>query len=406
MAAITVPIYLDNAATTPLAPSVLAAIQAELEHSYANPASTHTPGRQAAQSVAKARTTVAQLIGANAQEIVWTSGATEANNLAIKGVADFYHRQQRKPGHIITTHTEHKAVVDPVRDLEKQGWRVTWLAVDAKGHINLSALSEAACPDTALISLMHVNNEIGVIHDIPAVAELARQHGITLHVDAAQSLGKLPVDVNTLGVDLLAMSAHKFNGPKGIGALYVRQRPKARLLAQIHGGGHEQNLRSGTLAPHQIAGFAAACDLAGSDRRVQQTQIAHLRDMLWNKLQTLPGIIRNGCTDRSVAGILNVSIPGVDGEALLAAVTGGEDALAVSSGSACSAARAESSYVLRALGRPSELAGASLRLSLGRFNTERDVNVAAEKIIFEVKRLRALSPVWANTPTITLADAV
>lgn len=401
----TAPIYLDNAATTPLAPSVLAAMQAELEQCYANPASSHALGRQAAQGVSQARLTVAQLVGASAQEIVWTSGATEANNLAIKGVADFYARQQRKPGHIITAHTEHKAVVDPVRDLEKQGWRVTWLAPDAKGHINLSVLSEAICPDTALISLMHVNNEVGVIHDIAAVGALARQHGITLHVDAAQSLGKLPVDVNTLGVDLLSMSAHKLNGPKGIGALYVRQRPKARLLAQIHGGGHEQNLRSGTLVPHQIAGFAAACALAGSDRAAQQTYMAHLRDVLWHKLQTLPEIVRNGCADQTVAGILNVSVSGVDGEALLAGVTGGENALAVSSGSACSAARAESSYVLRALGRPSELAGASLRLSLGRFNTQEDVDVAAEKILFEVQRLRALSPLWTDEPATDLADA-
>ncbi len=387
-------IYLDNAATTALAPAVLSAMQTQLEKCYANPASTHGPGRNAAQVVAQARTQVANLIQARPEEIVWTSGATEANNLAIKGVADFHHRQQRKPGHIITARTEHKAVIDPVRDLESRGWRVTWLNVDAGGRIDVPALAQVLTHDTALISVMHVNNEIGVIQDISAIARLARENDITLHVDAAQSLGKLPIDVDALGVDLLSMSAHKLHGPKGVGALYVRQRPKARLLAQIQGGGHEQGLRSGTLAPHQIVGFAAACTLAGSDMAEEQGRIATLRNDLWGKLKTLPGLIRNGNGEKTVAGILNISVEGVDGEALLAAVTGGEQALAVSSGSACSAARAESSYVLRALGRTPELAGASLRLSLGRFSTQADVDIAADKISWEVNRLRALSPLW------------
>lgn len=405
----TSPIYLDNAATTAVAPSVIAAMQAQLGGNYANPASAHELGRQAAEYVAEARATVAHSLKAQAAEIVWTSGATEANNLAIKGVADFYERQHRKPGHIITVRTEHKAVIDPVRDLEARGWQVSWLDVDACGRIDLQALQQEIGASTALISVMHVNNETGVIQDISGVADVINQanqsghaqpQGITFHVDAAQSLGKLEIDVDALGVDLMSLSAHKLHGPKGIGALYVRQRPKARLTPQIHGGGHEQGLRSGTLAPHQIVGFAAACALAEENRAAQQHYIASVRDTLWQTLNELPGVTRNGHSTQTVAGLLNVSFAGVDGEALLAAVNGGEQPLAVSSGSACSAARAESSYVLRALGRDTALAAASLRLSIGRFNTAQEIALAAEKICYEVTRLRALNPLWPHNDSV------
>lgn len=396
-------VYLDNAATTALDPAVLDIMRTQLQQCYANPASTHAPGRAAAVVVERARQQVADLIYAQPQEIVWTSGATEANNLAIKGAAEFYQRQQRKPGHMITACTEHKAVLDPIRDLESQGWRVTWLDVDANGRVDIQVLRQAIAVDTVLISIMHVNNEIGVIQNIAAIGALARESGITLHVDGAQSLGKLPIDMGDLGVDLFSMSAHKIHGPKGVGALFVRQHPKARLLAQIHGGGHESGLRSGTLAPHQVAGFGAACARAAQLRESEQHRIAALRDGLWQKLACLPDVVRNGAGDDAVAGILNISVGGVEGEALLAAVTGGEQALAISSGSACSAARVESSYVLRALGRSSGLAAASLRVSLGRFNTAEDVKIAANKITYEVQRLRALSPLWQTESSTVVA---
>lgn len=391
------PVYLDNAATTAPDPSVLQAMYAQLQSCYANPASAHAPGRAAAAVVAQARQQVAALIHAQAEEIVWTSGATEANNLAIKGVAGFYSRQHRKPGHLVTVCTEHKAVIDPVRELELQGWRATWLGVDGQGRIDMAALEQAIGADTALISIMQVNNETGVIQDIAAIAALARARGTTLHVDGAQSSGKLTIDVNTLGVDLFSMSAHKLHGPKGVGALYVRSRPKARLNAQIHGGGHESGLRSGTLAPHQLVGFGVACACAHERQGSEQHRLAGMRESLWQELAGLPGVLRNGEAGNTVAGILNVSIEGVDGEALLAAVTGGQQALAVSSGSACSAARAESSYVLRALGRSPALAAASLRISLGRFNTDEDIHTAACKITREVQRLRELSPLWQDS---------
>jgi len=393
-----VTIYLDNAATTPLDPAVREAMLAHLgtEDGFANPASEHAPGDAAAEAVEAAREQVAATVGAEPAEIVFTSGATEANNLAIKGVADFH---RRDGGHIVTARTEHKSVIDSVRHLESCGWRVTWLDVDAGGRLDLDALADALRQDTVLVSVMHVNNEIGVIQDIAAIGAICRERGVTFHVDAAQSLGKLPIDVEAVGADLVSLSAHKLHGPKGIGALYVRRRPRARLLPQIHGGGHERGMRSGTLPTHQIVGMGAACRIADERRTKEQARIAALRDRLWAEIVALPEVWRNGDPEHAVAGILNVSVSGVDGEALLAGLTG-DDGLAVSSGSACTSAGAESSYVLRALGRTTALAGASIRFSLGRFTNEADVDAAACRLIAEVERLRGLSPRWGQSAAV------
>jgi len=390
-----VTIYLDNAATTPLDPAVRDAMLAQLgtEAGYANPASEHASGYAAAEAVEAAREQVATTLNAGPAEILFTSGATEANNLAIKGVADFH---RRDGGHIVTARTEHKSVIDSVRHLESRGWRVTWLDVDAGGRLDLDALADALREDTVLVSVMHVNNEIGVIQDIAGIGAICRERGVTFHVDAAQSLGKLPLDVDTIGADLVSLSAHKLHGPKGVGALYVRRRPRARLLPQIHGGGHERGMRSGTLPTHQIVGMGAACRLARERMLEEQARIGALRDRLWDGIAALPDVRRNGDPEHSIAGILNVSVPGVDGESLLAALTGDDDGLAVSSGSACTSVGAESSYVLRALGRSPALAGASIRFSLGRFTTEADIDAAARRFVAEVERLRALSPLWAR----------
>jgi cysteine desulfurase len=391
-------IYLDNAASAPLDAAVREAMLPYLKGG-ANPVSDHEPGRAAARAVEAAREQVAALIGAQADEIVWTSGATEANNLAIAGAAAF----ARRPGRIVTVTTEHKAVLDPIRRLGRAGWRVTELGVDARGRLDLDRLAAAVGDDTVLVSVMHVNNETGVIQDLAAVGERLRDTGVTFHVDAAQSLGKLPLAVQVLGADLISLSAHKLHGPQGVGALYVRRRPRARIAPVRYGGGHEQGLRPGTVPVHQVAGMGAACAIA-SDRMVdEQAAIAGRRDRLWKRLNELPGVRRHGDPEYTVAGILNVGFEGVHGEALLAGFTLGEPALAVSSGAACSDARAGSSHVLRAMGVPPEPAAASVRFSLGRFTTDDEIERAADRVIAEVTRLRNLAPSQATRPAAEVA---
>lgn len=383
------PIYLDYAATTPVDPRVVEVMLRCLgpQGLFANAASTHALGRAAARQVELARAQLATLIGAEPEEIVFTSGATEANNLAIRGVAQF---QRGRGRHIVTCKTEHKSVVDPCRQLEKEGWRVTWLKPQADGLLDLAELEAALAADTVLVALMHANNETGVIQDIAAVSRLTRARGISLLVDATQSVGKLPLDLRSLEVDLLSCSAHKLYGPKGVGALYVRRQPRARLQPLMFGGGHERGLRPGTLATHQLAGFGEACRIAQCEMQDEQARIAGLRDRLWAGLAGLPALWRNGHAQQGLAGILNVSFGGVDGEALLADL----DGLCVSSGSACTSASAEPSYVLRALGRSDELAQSSLRFSLGRWTTVAEVDSAIGQVTASLARLRALSPLW------------
>ncbi len=381
-------IYLDYASTTPVAQEVVDAMLPWLRQNYGNPASaTHVFGQRAMQAVGHAREQLAALIGADPREILWTSGATESNNLAIKGAAQAHNGRGR---HLITLKTEHKSVVDCHRQLEESGWRVTWLKPGSDGVLDLAEFEAALAADTVLVSVMLVNNEIGVMQDIAAIARLTRPRGILLHVDAAQALGKLALDVNALDADLMSFSAHKLYGPKGAGALYVRRQPRARIQPQIHGGGHERGLRSGTLATHQVVGFGAACVLAARERDAGQARVARLRERLWQGIRDLPKLYLNGHPAQRVAGILNVSFDGVDGEALLAAL----DGLAVSSGSACTSASGESSYVLRALGREDELAYASVRFSLGRETTAAEIERAIQIVRAAVSRLRALSPVW------------
>lgn len=381
-------IYLDHAATTPLAPEVFEAMLPFLkpDGDYGNPASSHGPGYTASRAVERARAEVAALIGAEPNEIVWTSGATESNNLAIKGALEFYANRGR---HIVTSRIEHKAVLDTCRQLETVGVRVTYLKPDAHGCIAAQQVLDALQTDTVLVSLMWVNNETGAINDIATLAPLLRARGVLLHVDAVQAVGKLPIDLSEGGIDLLSMSAHKIYGPKGIGALYVRKRPRARLAPQMHGGGHEQGMRSGTLPTHQIAGMGAAFRLAGTRLHDDATRLAVLREDLWQRLQVLPRIHRNGTAEASASHILNVSFEGAEGESLRAMLGG----IAVSSGSACSAATREPSYVLRALGRDDELAGSSLRFSLGRGTTPEQIEQAARKVVEAVNWLRELSPV-------------
>ncbi|MES1943801.1 cysteine desulfurase [Salinisphaera sp. PC39] len=388
-------IYLDNAASAPLDPAVREAMLPYLA-GVANPASGHGPGRRAGAAVETARERVAALIGAAPDEIVWTSGATEADNLAIAGPAAF----AGGPGHIVTTAIEHKAVLDPVRRLARAGWRVTELGVDAGGRVDPAELAAALADDTVLVSVMHVNNETGTIQDLAAIGEHVRAHGAVFHVDAAQSLGKLPLSADAVGADLISLSAHKLHGPQGVGALYVRRRPRARLAPILHGGGHEQGLRPGTLPVHQVVGMGAACALAGERMAAERAAIARRRDRLWTRLAGLGGVRRHGDADHTVSGILNVGVAGVHGEALLAGLTLGEPALAVSSGAACSDARAGSSYVLRAMGLTPVQAAASLRFSLGRFTTDDDIERAADRVIEEVTRLRALAPSAADPDAI------
>ncbi len=395
-------IYLDYAATTPIAPEVFEAMLPYLRPDgvHGNPSSTHGPGFAARAAVEQARAQVAELIGAEPAEIIWTSGATEANNLAIKGALEF--RGFPKNGravHIVTSKTEHKCVLDTCRHLETLGARVSYLKPDGPGGtVTPDAVLAAITPDTALVSLMWVNNEIGAVNDIARLAPLLRARGVMLHVDAAQAAGKLAIDLRTLPVDLLSLSAHKLYGPKGVGALFVRRRPRARLSPQLHGGGHEQGMRSGTLATHQVVGMGAACQLAAERLVADAEQFSALREALWSRLKTIPGVLRNGpdgSTGQPAAPhLLNLSFPGVEGEALRASLPG----LAVSSGSACSSATAEPSYVLRALGRDDETANASLRFSFGRTTTLVDIEQAAAAVIAQVARLRALSPLQPEAP--------
>ncbi|WP_293393176.1 aminotransferase class V-fold PLP-dependent enzyme [Nevskia sp.] len=392
-------IYLDFAATTPIASEVFEAMLPYLKPDglHGNPASTHGPGFAARAAVEQARAQVAALIGAEPAEIIWTSGATESNNLAIKGALEF--RGFPKAGravHIVTSRTEHKCVLDTCRHLETLGARVTYLKPDEHGVVTPEAVLAAITPDTALVSLMWVNNEIGAVNDIERLAPLLRARGVMLHVDAAQAAGKLAIDLRTLPVDLLSLSAHKLYGPKGVGALYVRRKPRARLSPQMHGGGHEQGMRSGTLATHQVVGFGAACTLAAERFDADIAHFSALRDALWTRLQSIPGVLRNGPTEgeRAAPHLLNLSFPGVEGEALRASLPG----IAVSSGSACSSATAEPSYVLRALGRDDETANASLRFSFGRMTTPADIEQAADTVIAQVARLRALSPFGSEAP--------
>jgi cysteine desulfurase len=378
-------IYLDYAATTPLDPRVLDAMLPWLRDGYGNPASDHALGRRARAAVETARAQVADLIGAMPEEIVWTSGATESNNLAIKGAVEF---RGGKNAHIVTSRIEHKAVLDTCRHLETRGVRVTYLKPDLKGWIAPEQVLEALTPETVLVSLMWVNNEIGAINEVVRLAPLLRERGVLFHVDAVQAAGKLPVSLADTPIDLLSLSAHKLYGPKGVGALFVRKRPRARVSPQIHGGGHEQGMRSGTLATHQVVGLGTACRLAQQEMPVESGRLSDLRDRLWSGLQGLPKIYLNGDVERRAPHILNVSFEGAEGESLRAMLP----ELAVSSGSACSSATREPSFVLRALGRDDELAGSSLRFSLGRQTIEAEIEQTTRRVTEAVQWLRDLSP--------------
>lgn len=387
------PIYLDYMATTPVDPRVVAKMQhfLSLDGEFGNPASiSHVYGKQALAAVEIARQQVADLIAANPNEIIWTSGATEANNLAIKGVAQFY---KNKGQHIITCKTEHKAVLDPCHYLQSQGFEVTYLAPKTNGLIDINEIKSAIKPETILISIMHVNNEIGVIQDIGSIGKLAREKQILFHVDAAQSAGKVEINVNEMNVDLMSFSAHKVYGPKGVGALYVRQKPRVRLVPLIHGGGHEQGLRSGTLATHQIVAMGEAFKIAKCEMAEEIKRIKQLRDQLWNEMQSLGYIYLNGDLKNRVAHNLNISVAFVEGEALLMALKD----IAISSGSACTSASIEPSHVLKAIGCSDEFAHASLRFSLGRFTTQEDIQQAIEIIKSGITRLRVLSPLTPAT---------
>ncbi len=384
----TAAVYLDYAATTPVDVRV-AAVMAECltrEGVFGNPGSSHAYGDAASVRVATARAQVAAAVGADPDDIVWTSGATEANNLALFGTAHYYRDSGR---HIVTVRTEHKAVLDPCRELERQGWRVTYLMPGADGVLDVAAVAAALQPDTVLVSVMHVNNEIGVIQDVAAIAALCAAHGTArLHVDAAQSVGKCAVEFTRMGIDLLSLSAHKAYGPKGIGALAVARRRHVQLQARQFGGGQERDLRSGTVPTHQVAGMGAAFALAGAEQPAEAPRVAALRDRLWSGLDALGGVLRNGAAAHSVPHLLNVSFEGVEGESLLAAV---RPVIAVSTGSACTSAAQEPSYVLRALGRDDRLAESSLRFSLGRFSTDADVDAAVATVARAVTHLRRIA---------------
>ena len=386
-----VPIYLDYAATAPLDPRV-AVLMSECLRDPAlqgNPASAHAPGRAAAVRVESARGQVARLIGAQPETIVFTSGATESVNLAILGAARAAADGMR---HVVTARTEHRAALEACRQLEREGFTVDWLKPGADGSVDPGQVAAALRPDTALVSLMHANNETGVINDIAAVGRICRERGLIFHVDAAQSAGKLPIDVEGTGAALLSFCAHKLGGPKGIGALYLRHRPRPALQPLQFGGGHERGLRAGTLATHQIVGFGLACELARLGLGTEPARIRALRERLWTGLQAAAPVARNGAAEPGLPGILNVRFPGVEGESLMFALDGG---LAASSGSACSSATAEPSYVLRALGLSDLAAQASLRLSLGRDTTEEEVDRAARLLVACVRRLRAALPAGA-----------
>ena len=384
------PIYMDYSATTPVDPRVAEKLCDYLTPagSYGNPASrSHKFGWDADDAVEEARRQVAALINADPREIVWTSGATESNNLAIKGIAHFY---RKKGKHIVTCKTEHKAVLDTCRHLEREGFDVTYLDPEQDGLVDLKKLENALRDDTILVSIMHVNNEIGVVQDIATIGEITRSRKVMFHVDAAQSAGKLPIDMDMLKVDLLSLSAHKIYGPKGIGALYVRRKPRVRLESQIHGGGHERGMRSGTLATHQIVGMGEAFRIAREEMDNDNQRILALRNRLWDGIKDLEETYLNGDLTRRIAGNLNVSFAYVEGESLIMALKD----IAVSSGSACTSASLEPSYVLRALGRDDELAHSSIRFTIGRFTTEDEIDYVIDVVHKQVNRLRELSPLW------------
>ncbi|MEH6466592.1 MAG: IscS subfamily cysteine desulfurase [Porticoccus sp.] len=384
------PIYLDYSATTPVDPRVAEKMAECLTNkgNFGNPASrSHSFGWQAEAAVEEARGQVAALLNADPREIVWTSGATEADNLAIKGCAHF---NQKKGKHIITSKIEHKAVLDTCRQLEREGFEVTYLDPDAEGIIQPEAVASAIREDTTVVSLMHVNNEIGTINDIAAIGDICRENKVFFHVDAAQSAGKIEIDMETMKVDLMSLSAHKIYGPKGIGALYVRRKPRVRIESQMHGGGHERGMRSGTLATHQIVGMGEAFRIAKENMVEDERRVLALRNRLWDGVSDMEEVQVNGSLQHRAAGNLNVSFSFVEGESLIMALKD----LAVSSGSACTSASLEPSYVLRALGLDDEQAHSSIRFSMGRFTTEEEIDFAVEKVRDAVVKLRELSPLW------------
>ncbi len=382
------PIYMDYSATNPCDPRVVDAMIPWLREHFGNPASrSHAWGWEAEAAVEKAREQVAALIGADPREIVWTSGATESNNLALKGAAHFY---KTKGKHLITVKTEHKAVLDTCRELERQGFEVTYLDVQTDGLLDLEVLKAAIRPDTILVSVMFVNNEIGVIQDIAAIGALCREKGIIFHTDAAQATGRVDIDLQTLPVDLMSLTSHKTYGPKGIGALYVRRKPRVRLEAQMHGGGHERGMRSGTLPTHQIVGMGEAYRIAKAEMHDENKRIRALHERMLNGLKDVEEVFLNGHAEKRVPHNLNMSFNFVEGESLIMGIKG----LAVSSGSACTSASLEPSYVLRALGRSDELAHSSLRMTIGRWTTEEEIDYAVKTIKENVAKLRELSPLW------------
>lgn len=385
------PIYMDYAATTPVDERVMQTMNECMGQGgvFGNPASrSHQFGWRAEERVENARSQLAELIGADPRELIWTSGATEADNLAIKGVARFYGAERGK--HIVTSKIEHKAVLDTCRQLEREGFETSYVEPDKNGLISTSAVEAALRPDTVLVSLMHANNEIGTINDIAAMGELLRSKNVFFHCDGAQSVGKIPVDVNEMQVDLLSISAHKMYGPKGIGALYVRRKPRVRIEAQMHGGGHERGMRSGTLATHQIVGFGEACVLAKENMDLEMARLKKLRVRLWNGVCDMDQVFLNGDAERRLPGHLNISVNYVEGESLIMALKD----VAISSGSACTSASLEPSYVLRALGMNDELAHSSLRFTMGRYTTEEEVDYVVKELRTAVEKLRELSPLW------------
>jgi cysteine desulfurase len=382
------PIYMDYGATTPVDPRVVDVMVPWLREHFGNPASrSHAWGWEAEAAVEKARVQVAELIGADPREIVWTSGATESNNLALKGAAHFYKTRGK---HIVTVKTEHKAVLDTCRELERQGFEVTYLPVQQDGMLDLDVFKAALRADTILASVMFVNNEIGVIQDVPAIGAICRERGVIFHVDAAQATGKVAIDLATLPVDLMSLASHKTYGPKGIGALYVRRKPRVRIEAQMHGGGHERGMRSGTLPTHQCVGMGEAFRIAREEMGVESERIRMLQQRLVRGLTDIEQVFINGHLEKRVPHNLNISFNFVEGESLIMGVKG----LAVSSGSACTSASLEPSYVLRALGRSDELAHSSLRMTIGRFTTEEEIDYAVSTLKDRVAKLRELSPLW------------
>lgn len=382
------PIYMDYSATTPVDPRVVDVMIPYLREQFGNPASrSHAYGWSAEEAVENARAEVAKLVGADPREIVWTSGATESNNLAIKGAAHFY---KEKGKHIITVKTEHKAVLDTCRELEREGYDVTYLDVLPNGLIDFEAFKSAVRHDTIVVSVMFVNNEIGVVQDIPRIGEFCREKGIVFHVDAAQATGKVAIDLQTLKVDLMSFSAHKTYGPKGVGALFVRRKPRIRIEAQMHGGGHERGMRSGTLATHQIVGMGECFRIAREEMASENERIRMLRDRLWNGLNQIEEVYLNGDMDQRIPHNLNISFNYVEGESMIMALKD----IAVSSGSACTSASLEPSYVLRSLGRNDELAHSSIRFTIGRFTTVEDVDFTIDLVKGKIAKLRDLSPLW------------